>query len=142
MILGLYLGANFSFYAADALKQYVEIDPKFLPIIAFGVTFLGVVLLVFLIAKIIEKVANLIALKMINKIAGACFGIIKYALIFSGLLFVFDTVDKQFHLLPEGQKENSKLYPLIQPLVPTIVPQIKDFDIMEQVNIELPEIEV
>jgi membrane protein required for colicin V production len=142
LVLGLYLGVNFSYYAANLLKEHTELDQQFLPIIAFGITFLGVVFLVFLIGKIVEKIANFIALKMINKIAGACFGILKYGLIFSALLFVFDTIDKQFHLLPEEQKENSKLYPLIQPLVPTIVPQIKDFDIMEQVKVELPEIEI
>ena len=144
LVLGLYLGVNFSSYASDIISEHIEIDTQFLPIVSFAATFLGVVLCVFLLAKIVEKVANFIALKLVNKIAGACFGMLKYALMFSALLFVFDTIDKQFHLVTPDQKANSKVYPLIQPLVPTIVPQIKEFDIdiMDQVEIKIPEIEI
>lgn len=141
LILGLYLGVNFSEYAANLLKEHTTLDEQYLPIVSFGVTFAGVIIAVFLLAKILEKIVNFIALKLINKIAGACFGIIKYALIFSALLFVFDMLDNQFHIVPKEQKSQSKLYSIIQPLVPTIVPQIKEIDIMEQVEI-IPEIEV
>ena len=142
LLLGLYIGVNFSDFSASILSTHTNIDPKMLPIAAFSLTFLGVIIGVFIVAKIIEKVVNLIALKMLNKLAGACFGILKSALIFSALLFVFDTVDKQLHLLPNEQKESSLLYPIIQPIAPKIAPQLKDFDVMEKVDIPLPEINI
>lgn len=140
LILGLYLGVNFSSITATYISQYIDVNSKMLPIVAFAVTFIGVVILTFIIGKIIEKVVNFVALKLVNKIAGACFGILKYVLIFSALLFVFDSIDKQFHIVPEDIKQESKLYPLIQPIVPTIIPQIKDLDLSEQIPV--PEIEV
>lgn len=134
LILGLYLGVNFSELTAEKIKSYIDVSAQTLPIVAFCLTFIGTIIVVFLLAKLLEKVVNFIALKMINKIAGACFGLIKYALIFSALLFVFDTLDKQFHILPETIKQESKIYPLMQPIVPTIVPQIKELDLMEVVE--------
>lgn len=137
LVAGVYFAVHFSFFAEELLSDYFDNLGKMLPLVSFALTFIAVVMLVYLLAKLIEKVVDLVALKLINKLLGLLFGMIKAALIFSALLFITDTIDASFHFIPENQKSESKLYPLVQPIIPTLVPAIKEFDLMEKVEKEV-----
>ncbi|MBU3928592.1 MAG: CvpA family protein, partial [Bacteroidetes bacterium] len=55
LILGLYFAFYFSEFATEILDNWFSIDPAYLTVIAFIVTFTVVMLLVIAIGKIIEK---------------------------------------------------------------------------------------
>ncbi len=79
-ILGLYFAFYFSDFTAGYLKQYFEIQPKYMAAVSFIVTFIGVVFIVLALAKLLEKFINILMLSFLNKLGGAVFGILKGAL--------------------------------------------------------------
>ena len=50
---------------------------------SLALTFLLVVVTVHLLAKLLEKMLDLVALGLVNKLAGALFGLLKFALVLS-----------------------------------------------------------
>ncbi|MEM9023249.1 MAG: CvpA family protein [Bacteroidota bacterium] len=126
LALGIYGGIEFSGFAADWLTAQWELDGDVLPIAAFALTFLVIVIAVYALAKVLEKVVNLVALKLVNKITGAVFGMVKMALIVSVLLVLLQVVERQFSLIPPDLKEGSLLYGPLAGFVPTIIPALEN----------------
>ena len=94
-----------------------------MPIIAFAVTFIVIVLLVRLLGLILDKIIKLVALGMISRFLGGFFGALKTAFIISALLLVFNTLDYHLELIPDEQKKNSLLYQPISEMVPLLLPE-------------------
>lgn len=122
LIFGVYGSIVFSNLTQDILTSNFQIDNKYIPMIAFAVTFLVIIIAVHVMGKILEKMVNMIALGLFNKLLGAGFGLLKAALILSALIFVFEVIDKKFSLLPSGEKAKSFLYTPMSELIPTIAP--------------------
>ena len=83
LFLGIYGGVKFSHITAQFLLRYFEID---VPLIAFSVTFLMLLVGVYLLGKILSKFIDVLALGFFNKVAGALFGVSKVVLILLVLL--------------------------------------------------------
>lgn len=114
LILGIYGALKFSSYTAEEISNHVDLDPEWLGMASFIVTFLIIVFAVFMLAKIIDKALKIVALGLINRILGLLFGLAKYTLILSCLLFLFENINSKFHLVDESIKEDSYLYEPIQ----------------------------
>jgi membrane protein required for colicin V production len=127
--LGIWGSYHFSAYTATLLKDKLKVHSPYLPIIAFSFTTLLIVIAIFLLAKLIQKFAEGMALGTINKIAGALFGALKYALLLSVFIFVLDTVEKKIPLVSLKMKEGSLLYKPIGSLAPSIIPKLGDLKI-------------
>lgn len=91
LIAGVYLALYFSGFARDFLADNFNLKGMYLKTAAFALTFLGVVVGVHVVAKLLEKLLNAAALGPVNKLAGAAFGILKGALIISVVLMVLTT---------------------------------------------------
>ncbi len=83
---GIYGGVYLSDYTADILNARFDISEKYLGLIAFVVTFIVIVLVVVLVGKLITMLVKAVALGLLNRLAGAVFGFLKFALILSFLL--------------------------------------------------------
>ena len=66
--LGLYGAFHFSDFTADKLLQWVEINPKYLNLISFIVTFFVVAILVNLLGRLVTKIVKSLNLGFIYKI--------------------------------------------------------------------------
>lgn len=147
LVLGIYTGVYFSDYASNFIKQYFELAASALQFAAFITTFIVVVMGIHLIGKTLEKAANLVALKLINKVFGAAFGMLKFAVIVSVLVVIVESIDQHFEFIPKKTKEESKLYKPISSFIPTVIPSMKNtewyFDDIsnELKNIDLENIE-
>ena len=95
---------------------------------AFAVTFLGVVLAIVFIGKILTKLADITALGLINKILGAVFGSLKWALILSVLLLFFDKFNKTIPFVEKEMLDESVMFYPIKSIIPTLIPSIMDED--------------
>jgi membrane protein required for colicin V production len=95
----------------------VNISQRWLPVLAFFVVFLIVVLAIRLGAKMLEGVVKLAMLGWLNRLGGIIFFILIYFFIFSILLFYA----QQLHLLKPETIEASVSYPWIQPIAPKIM---------------------
>lgn len=126
LIAGIYMAIKFSGFVAGKLDPYLDISEQWLGVISFVITFIGVVFLVNILGKILEKTIKMVALGMINRIAGSLFSVLKTALIMSFLLFFLNQFDSVFDILSEETKEKSLFYEPIQKVAPNILPVMKD----------------
>lgn len=136
LILGIIGAVLFPEYAEKAISIIFQLESRLVPILAFVVTFLVIMILVNLVGKLLEKVIDMLALTVFNKIAGMGFGIIKAALITGVILFIIEGIDSKIKFLPEEQKNKSVFYKPLLLLPQTIFPMLTD---AQWLNDLLPE---
>jgi len=120
LVLGIYAALFFSGYTADILTKSFNISKEYLNIIAFIVTFIGVLILVLFLGKALEKVVNLLLLGFVNKLAGAVFGVLKGALLLSILIFLINYFDVNHSIIKKEAQKESLLYKNIEPIAPWV----------------------
>jgi membrane protein required for colicin V production len=131
IILGVYGGIHFSYFVTDAL----HLTSSYSPLISFAITFILIVVVVYLLAKLLEKSVNLLALGFLNKLAGAFFALLKMAFILSVLLMFFNKLDAKVHIIPADAKQHSLLYYPVSALAPLIIPKLNFSEIKEETGI-------
>ncbi len=97
LIIGVFVALHFSFYVEDYLRDNFDVAETYLSIISFAITFIIVAVLIHLAGKLIHKLIQIVALGLLNRLAGGLFGFIKAALILSVILYfvnAFDTDSK------------------------------------------------
>lgn len=129
LILGIYGAIKFSDYTAEKLTQYVDITQEWLGLISFLVTFIGIVFGVFLLAKILNKALKLVALGTVNRILGLLFGTIKFALIVSIGLYLFENMNRKFEFVEKDFAKESLLYEPIKLATAPFKELMEDFEI-------------
>jgi membrane protein required for colicin V production len=133
LVLGVYGAIHFSYYTADFLMSRVEWNEKTINIIAFGITFIIIVLAISLAGKALTKLADFAALGMLNKLLGGVFGALKIGLILSVVLIVFNKLNKTFPFMAKEDLEKSVLYEPVKSIAPIIFPNlIKSEDVEEE----------
>ncbi len=131
--LGVWGAIHFSDYIAEIITGKVE--DKYVPLASFTVTFILIVASVFVLGRILEKFINLIQLKLVNKAAGAGFGVIKVLLIISVILVIINSYDEQLNLIPQEVKDESALYYPLSDFSQTVIPALKENKMFEQVGV-------
>lgn len=134
--LGLFVAIEFT--SPIALKYFGESD--YFGLIAVGVfiaIFLALTLGINLLAKITKKALDLTFFGMLDNALGAIMGVLKWALILSVILWIFDSVGLK---ITSEKIDNSKIYPyvvLVGPLtfeaISGVIPFFQDiFDSMDK----------
>ena len=113
LILGIWATCRFSDYVATLLG-----DLPWVNILAFIVTFVIVLILVYLFGNFVEKIVTLVFPKFINRLFGFIFGVGKVLLLFSLLFFIIHAIDTQSKLLTHTLTQDSLLYSYVQPVFP------------------------
>lgn len=117
VIIGLAAAIKLSAVVAGYIGKAVRVSEEWLPVIAFAAVFLGVIILIRLGAKAIEKAIEVAMLGWVNKLAGIILYTIIYTIIFSVLLFYAG----QLKLLQQDTVEKSLTYSFIQPWGPKVI---------------------
>jgi len=125
LALGIYAGLHFSYYASDLLQSKLEIESEHLPILSFAVTFLVVVIAVFLLGKALERIVKMIALSFFNKLAGALFSVTKVAIIIALLLVIFDRFNSDFEWVKAEELDRSLAYKGLVEAGSVVLPEVK-----------------
>jgi membrane protein required for colicin V production len=129
--LGVWGGLHLSDKAADLIHEWTGSESAYIPLISFALVFVLILIGVFAIAKLVERVAEGAALGIVNKLLGGVFGSLKYLLLLSVLFFVIDSVSKKMEIVPEKMKEGSLLYKPVASIAPLIIPGISKTDFGE-----------
>lgn len=137
LILGIYAAMYFSDYAADFLINNMDMSEKYVPITSFILTFIAVVVIVYFIGKILEKLVNMVALGFLNKLAGLFFGILKAAVLISIVLLILNNFNDD--LISRQKKKNSFLYDPIASIAPILWNNLENFNINDSKIEELKE---
>lgn len=121
-IIGIYLAIHFSYVVADFIGG--KKSSQYIQLVAFAITFIGTLVLMFWIGKLLDNFAKKIQLGTINKIGGAAFGTIKVALIIGVMLSYLEKIDSVVDIVPESKKTESLLYKPVQKVSETIIPKL------------------
>ena len=90
-------------------------------LIAFVVVFIATLLL----GKLFSSLVNVTPLGIFNRILGALFGLFRYALGLSLLLWFLNTAEKNYRFIPGEQTEKSKLVAPLLKVAPALLPALK-----------------
>ena len=88
LIVGVYVAARFSYLLTDFIYDSTEIDTEFLPIISFCLIMIGMMILIHLLAKLLDKTLKTVALGWALRITGGLFGLLRMAFIVSLILML------------------------------------------------------
>ena len=122
-IVGLAAAIKLSAVVADQLRDSIHVSYKWLPVIAFILVFLAVVLIVRWAANLLQAALVLILLEWLNKLGGVALFIALYMAIFSILLFYAST----WHILPHSMIASSRSYAVIAPWGPAVINEVGKF---------------
>ena len=114
VILGV-LGARFGAppFSAWLLTQFAW-PQGVCDVVAYTILFLGIAILLSILARLLTKFMRKIHLGWANRLAGGLFGIAKYGLIVLVVVFIMDRTNDAFHWLDGAQVVNdSVIYPLM-----------------------------
>ena len=127
-LLGLILGIVGAFYLSKEYGLYIgewlDWEDEYLRITTFLLSFLGIVIIVSLIGKLITKLIDFVALSLINKLLGGLFGLLKFGLLLSILLLLFNVINTQFDMVSQSTLEDSYSYPMLNALTDVIWPKL------------------
>ena len=110
ILVGLFVAVNFSGWLTNFILEKGWFDPKYLEIISFTIIFLGVIILVILLSKLLNKFADAISIQWLNKLAGFVFGGVKGALIVAGVCYLIERIIQNFSLTEQTFFADSKIY--------------------------------
>ena len=125
--VGIYGAMHFSDFTAEHLKEFMEINPKYLNTTAFVLTFILLVILVNIIGRMVTKLIQAMNLGFFNKLGGALFGIAKGVLLCSIMVMVLNNF-QLIGIVKSEVREQSKLYPYIEETVPYVY---RGFDLVK-----------
>ena len=77
LILGVFIAIRYSPFTEGILKDFLNITSRYLSYIALAVTFLLVVIVVYLLGKMLTRLVDIISLGLVNKLLGTLLGIAK-----------------------------------------------------------------
>ena len=126
LVMGIYAGIHFSDYASTFLKESLEWNSEYLPVVAFTITFLAVGAMVYFGGKAIERVVRFTGLSPINKTFGIIFSVIKMGYFMSVLIVLLESYDEKNDFMPEETKKESLLYDPVKNLSTSTIPGIKE----------------
>jgi membrane protein required for colicin V production len=124
LILGIWGAVRFSDFTSALLVERLNIQTKYLSLISFTLTFIAIVICILLLGRLFDRLANAVALGLVNRIAGLIFSLAKTAFILSILLVVLNAIDKQVPFIPEEHKQGSFFYDPLSKLAPAVFPYL------------------
>jgi membrane protein required for colicin V production len=126
LILGLYLAFKFSGWVNDLLTEFLQSNHAIIPFISLAMIFLAVILMMVLLARFLEAILKITSLNLFNRLAGAAFGLFKWALVVSVILWSFKTLEPHWDFIGHDLKQKSILYQPILSTTSFITPVLED----------------
>lgn len=120
LFLGIYGAASVLEKAKNILSKNILLEEPILSITAFSISFFIIILIVRATGSIVDRLIKIASLNIINRIAGAFFGIIKTTLIISTLLIFINKADEYLKVIPKKEKKESILYQPFSQIAKTI----------------------
>lgn len=144
LVVGFWAGMRLAFIFAEYYRDTFKVPENWIPALAFFTAFALGLGAVFLAAKAATTLLKTAQLNLPNRLAGAAFGILKWAFLFGSLVSIIG--DSQF--LGNDLKETSKSYPVLNTYCSVVqgysiglLPAARNvFDDMEHYFVELDSV--
>jgi membrane protein required for colicin V production len=137
LILGIYGAIKLSSYVSGFLIDKFHLNADIVPIASFTLLFVAIVILINLLGRLLEKMADLSALGFFNRLLGALFNMVKYALIISVFLVILNNINRKTRFLPQKQMKSSFFYYPLTAITPMLYPYLR-YNFFPHENMRLP----
>ena len=104
------MAVRYSSYTENFLRDFLNFSSRYISYVALAVTFILVVILVYIVGKLLTKLVDIISLGLVNKLLGTALGVAKYFLIVCVLLLVTDALNEKFQFISEETRQKSLLF--------------------------------
>ena len=131
LFAGVWLGVNYQEMVSPFLIEKVQ--EKYLSISCFIVLFFSVIILGAITTKIMEKFANFIQLKLINKLVGLILGVLKISSFLVIAVSIIQTWDSQSIMIDQSTKENSLFFPVFNNIGNSILPKLNHNNLLDHI---------
>jgi len=125
IVLGIYGAKLFAPSVSCFLIHTLHFSTKTAMPVAYLLLFVLIALVLLILANMLDKVFDSMSLGGLNKLLGGLFGALKYALIVSILLNVFDALDSRFPIIKAKTKAESVGYKPLLKLAPALWEETK-----------------
>ena len=98
---------------------------KFIPIISFLILFVGIIIAVHLLSRLIDKLLKAIALGWLNRIAGGFLSFFKMVFLISILILTIDFLGFGERIISSEKREKSLMFSRIERFAPSIFEVLK-----------------
>ncbi|MBP8822147.1 MAG: CvpA family protein [Flavobacteriales bacterium] len=119
LVLGIWVAVRYN----ASVAEWIGLDPR-KEVISFLVTFIGVLLVVHLLAKALTKALDLAMLALPNKVAGLLFGALRAAFMLSVVLNMLSAHARTSSLVSGDALIGSTLFTPLRAFAPLIVPAL------------------
>ena len=123
LVLAIWGGFAFASMLEPFMHKHFNLSEIACSVVSFFVVFLLVMILVYTSGFLVSKLAEATTLGMINRLAGAAFGILANMLILSVFVVLFDRVNTKKEFIKPEIIEKSFLYKPVGKVAPAIFPQ-------------------
>lgn len=127
LVLGIFVAYTYASELAGEMTKWFTLSYSVCYALAYFFIFIAVALVAFLVAKLIDKFLSIITLGWLNKLLGALFGVLKYAMVLSVLINLCEYAGNYVNIIPQDSKEKSFLYRPVKKLVPWVLPYIDEY---------------
>ena len=124
LVLGLLGASHFSSFVAAFLEQHWGWKYGHVQLVAFAVLFVAIVIVIFVLARIMEKAVKVTGLSIVNKVAGALLGAAKFFLIMGGVLYLLHAVQNTISIIPPKLEKESVLFDYYIKGIKIVVPAV------------------
>ncbi len=122
LVLGIWVASRYN----SAVARWIGMDTAH-EVVSFLVTFVGVLVVVHLLAKVITKAMDMAQLGLPNKVAGLFFGMVRSAFVLSVALNILTARTELLGLSPDTL-QRSRLYAPLRAFAPLLVPALGNSD--------------
>lgn len=133
LILGVYGALAFGARCGTYIHEQFNTVESMSQLLGFAVIFILIVVGVHLFGRALQKILQLVALGLVNRLFGLVFGGAKWMLFVGCLVFAVDRMPAVRAWIGEERIENSLLYRPISEIIPFVYPWI-----MDKADFEIP----
>lgn len=118
IVLGIYGAKFFSSLLVPLVVDMLGVSEKVAQPLSYVVLFVAIAVALLVLARTVDKVFEAVSLGGLNKFLGGLFGALKYALVISVLINVFEPLNQKFRFMSEEKQQNSVTYRSLLHLAP------------------------
>jgi len=123
LVFAIWGGFAFTGKLEPFMQKHFQISDAVCYIVSFIIVFLLILILAYTSGYLVTKVIDAMTLGMVNRLAGAAFGMLANALILSVLIMLFDRMNEKKHFIEPETLEKTYLYKPIGKTAPAIFPK-------------------
>ena len=133
LIVGIWGAVKFSGMVGEWLVYTMNVSSPYIKLVSFTITFIAIAIGINIVAYLISRFLDIIALGLFNRMLGIVFGVFKMALILSVIFLILNAFNERHEFMPEEEVEKSLLYKPVANLAPEIFPFLR----LENISQEL-----